>query len=180
MAENEDIVALPTENPEQLGDELQTAYDIVVVQIEDIIADGKVDLNDIGNMYVIFKAVMEAVDAVGVTSEWTGQEKSDEAKKLIKHVAHDLHEKGILNDEIYNVIMMGIDNWGTVMFALTVAADKGKVLFQHVKNGIHRACVRCKNRQQEKAAQARSLSRGRSAMRARNNACKDCACACHN
>lgn len=53
------------------------------------------------------------------------------------------------------------------MFTLSVLGDKGAILFQHVQNGLQRACIRCKNRQQEKLVQDKRVRRNRAALKAK-------------
>jgi hypothetical protein len=150
------------EQLEELDPDMRDAYDIVYAQVEDILADGMVGED---NVAWIIKAVMEAVDAVAVFAEWPGPVKAAKGKLLAKHVINDLHKKGKVNDDVYRKLMSALNILSLAMFTLSVLGDKGKILFQHVKNGVQRACVRCKNRNNEKLIQERHIRRGRAALK---------------
>lgn len=142
--------------------ELKDAYDIIYAQIEDIIAQGGIDEE---NIAYILKAVMEAIDAIGQFVEWDGPTKAAKAKELTKHILTDLHKRGKMDDEMYRKLTSALNVLSGAMFALTIFADKGKILFQHVKTGLQRACTRCKNRRNEQLLQDRADRERRKALR---------------
>lgn len=129
---------------------VKDAYDIIYAQVEDIIADGSVDEE---NVAYIIKAVLEAIDAVGKFVEWDGPTKASKAKALIKHVLTDLYAKGKMTEKLYKDLMTSLTVLSGAMFTLAILADKGKVLFQHMSGSIQRACTRCKNRRNEQILQ---------------------------
>jgi hypothetical protein len=167
-----DLVTLPVEAVEEedvdlledMDADMRDAYDIVYAQIEDIVSDGMVGED---NIAWIIKAVMEAVDAISIFAEWDGPKKASKGKLLIKHIIKDLHAKGKVNDDTYRKLMSALNILSLAMFTIGVLGDKGKILFQHVKSGIQRACVRCKNRNNEKLIQERHVKRGRAALKSR-------------
>lgn len=132
---------------------VKDAYDMIYVQVEDIIADGGVDEE---NIAYILKAVMEAIDAVGQFAQWEGPTKAAKAKELARHVIDDLYAKGKMNEQLHKDLVTALSVLSGAMFALTVLADKGKILFQHVANGVQRACARCRNRRAERVFQDRA------------------------
>lgn len=179
--------ALPVENQvnefddelEEMDPSMKDAYDIVFAQITDIMADGMVDES---NVVWIIKAVMEAIDAVAVFAEWPGPVKAQKSKLLAKHIIKDLHEKGKVDDETYKKLMSALSILSLAMFTLSVLGDKGKILFQHVKNGVQRACIRCKNRQAEQLVQDKRIKKGRADLRNQAKAAHKAQCECghHN
>ena len=193
--ENE-MVALPTEpvvsnlvdeELEELDPEMKNAYNIVMEQVEDILTDGMVSED---NVAWIIKAVMEAIDAVAVFAEWPGAVKAAKGKLLAKHIINDLHKRGKVNDDVYKKLMTALSILSLAMFTLSVLGDKGKILFQHVKNGLQRACARCKNRQQEQFIQDKRVRRNRAALKAKaknmhvasqakSASSASCNCGCH-
>lgn len=142
---------------------VKDAYDMIYTQVEDIIADGGVDEE---NIAYILKAVMEAVDAVGQFAQWEGPTKTAKAKELINHILDDLRRRGKIDDKTHKDLTTAIRILASSMFALTILADKGKVLFQHVANGLQRACTRCKNRRAEKVFQDAADRERRKGLRA--------------
>ncbi len=182
--ENE-MVALSTDaDLEELDPEMKNAYDIVMEQVEDILTDGMVSED---NVAWIIKAVMEAIDAVAVFAEWTGDVKAAKGKLLAKHIINDLHKRGKVSDDVYKKLMTALSILSLAIFMLSVLGDKGMILFQHVKNGLQRACIRCKNRQQEQLVQDKRVRRNRAALKAKAKnlhvasraKSAGCNCGCH-
>ena len=161
----EDVAVTLVEEDEKLEEmdaDMRDAYDIVYAQVVDILADGMVGED---NVAWIIKAVMEAVDAVAVFADWPGPVKAAKGKMLAKHVIQDLHNNSKVSDDVYRKLMSALNILSLAMFTLSVLGDKGKILFQHVKNGVQRACIRCKNRRAEKLVQDRHVRKGRAALK---------------
>ena len=179
-----EAVVLPTEQEEleDLDPDMKNAYDIVMTQVEDILTDGMVSED---NVAWIIKAVMEAIDAVAVFAEWPGAVKAAKGKLLAKHIINDLHKRGKVNDDVYKKLMTALSILSLAIFTLTVLGDKGLILFQHVKTGLQRACVRCKNRKQEQLVQDKRVRRNRAALKAKArelhvaSRAAICDCGCH-
>ena len=184
-----EVIALPTEpvaveELQELDPDMKDAYDIVMAQVEDILTDGMVGED---NVAWIIKAVMEAIDAIAVFAEWPGAVKAAKGKLLAKHIINDLHKRGKVNDDVYKKLMSALSILSLAMFTLSVLGDKGMILFQHVKNGLQRACVRCKNRQHEQLVQDKRVRRNRAALKAKAKElhvasrakAASCDCGCH-
>lgn len=180
----EPAVTPAVEELPELDPDMKNAYDIVMNQVEDILSDGMVGED---NVAWIIKAVMEAIDAVAVFAEWPGAVKAAKGKLLAKHIINDLHKRGKVSDDVYRNLMTALSILSLAMFTLSVLSDKGQILFQHVKNGLQRACVRCKNRRAEQLVQDKRVRRNRAALKSKAKELHvasraksaSCDCGCH-
>ena len=147
--DDDDVEEFPSDDAD-----LYEAYEAIYDDILDMVKIGGVDEM---NVTSIIAAVMEAIDALGQSMEWDGREKARKAKLLAKRILTHLKMEGHMTPELHRDFMTALNISSLVMFALPILADKGKIIFQHVKSGVQRACVRCKNRNAVKMDKSRKL-----------------------
>ena len=174
--DDDDVEEFPSDDAD-----LYEAYEAIYDDILDMVKIGGVDEM---NVTSIIAAVMEAIDALGQSMEWDGREKARKAKLLAKRILTHLKMEGHMTPELHRDFMTALNIASLVMFALPILADKGKIIFQHVKNGVQRACVRCKNRNAVKMDKSRKLHQRKKNLdkmaRAPRGEAADQGCVCNN
>jgi hypothetical protein len=119
-------------------------YQRVYDQINHIVADGSLDL---GNLDMLIKAGMEAVDFVSAsrTPALGGTEKAEIVKKLTVAVLKDLASKGKIPQNICDDIVLGVNLLGPVIFKLVIMASKGQFNLTHLFGADGTGCCGAKS-----------------------------------
>lgn len=112
----------PVPTPVELEGDLKEIYDLVKAKITQIVATGKLTAEHLRPLILnIIEVVQNFTDQK--YSHIDGSEKKAMALNILRHVFKDLHNKGQLNDEQYEMIMLSLEFFGGVLI------DFGKVVY---------------------------------------------------
>ena len=105
-----------------LEGDLKEIYDLVKTKVTQIVSTGKLTAEHIRPLLLnIIEVVQNFTDQK--YSHIDGSEKKALALNILRHVFKDLHQKGQLNDEQYEMIMLSLEFFGGVLI------DFGKVVY---------------------------------------------------
>ncbi len=105
-----------------LEGDLKEIYDLIKVKVSQIVSTGKLTAEHIRPLLLnIIEVVQNFTDQK--YSHIDGSEKKAMALNILRHVFKDLHQKGQLNDEQYEMIMLSLEFFGGVLI------DFGKVVY---------------------------------------------------
>ena len=105
-----------------LEGDLKEIYDLVKTKVTQIVSTGKLTSEHIRPLLLnIIEVVQNFTNKK--YSHIDGSEKKAMALNILRHVFKDLHQKGQLNDEQYEMIMLSLEFFGGVLI------DFGKVVY---------------------------------------------------
>lgn len=121
----------------QLEKEINEAYDAISATVFAFAKRGGVD---VFNLQVVFKQVMEGVEALGALQELTGPQKGQLAQDFCSRIMDDLHTKGLITDDFYAKAKDAVKYIGPAVFSAIVLASKGQILVNAAVEEIKEHC----------------------------------------
>jgi len=116
------------------------AYDVLYAQINQIVAFNKVNYM---NVALIFRAVIETIDAVGASAAWDDTTYQNNCTSLVTYILNDLHTKGKISDTLYTQLVMGIPVMSYSMVALVHLAHRGELALQKLEEEVEEKVKAC-------------------------------------
>lgn len=115
---------------EDLEDDLKEIYDICSKKISRIVASGKFTADHLRPLILnIIEIVQEYTK--GHYDHIDGSEKKAMALNILRHVIVDLHKKGQINNEQYEMILLSLEFFGGALIDLGKLAWKKMIEVSH-------------------------------------------------
>lgn len=114
------------------------AYTILYEQISAIVQFNKVNYM---NVALIFKAVIETIDALSETNTWDDVAYQNNCTNLITFILADLHEKGKISKTLYGQLSMGIPAMSYTLVSLIHLANRGEIALHAFVEDVKQGCI---------------------------------------